>query len=277
MNDRGGRQRLAVDRGVHPCTDQVVGGATDPLTSKWHQRLHELGVGLDEITHHLLVTIAHVGAHQPLAPALHLRPHRLGVPEQPAGEPCGQLPRQRLHDLDRVLLRQGVDQLGRERLDLGPAPADRCAGELALHQHSLLAVPRVVLGDHVDLVCSRHGTVRMVAGEHAAASLDVLQVAVASDSNQRVAVIAIHGLVRPHPTERGMHAVAVLVEGGVEQIEGRALSVRHVQRSRRSMICCAARAGETVVVSIRISAAVGGSYGESIPVKLASSPRRALA
>ena len=43
------------------------------------------------------------------------------------------------------------------------------------------------------------------------------------------------------------------------------------------MIWSAAASALVVEVSMRTSGASGGSYGESIPVKFVSSPRRALA
>ncbi len=148
--------------------------------------------------------------------------YRLGKPEQPGGEPGGELARQRTDDLHLVAGgERGVDQFGGERGDLRLALADRLAGEHRLHEHPLLAVARIVLGDHVDLGRRPQRPVAEAGHEHRRSALDVHQVGVARDPPQPVAIVAVHRLVRPHPRP---HVVRVaLIQLGVEQVGDEAI------------------------------------------------------
>ena len=217
---------MTVHLRMHPRADEIVRRALGALLGDRDQRLHELVVGVDEVHERVAIALAHVDAHQALAPALHLPPHGLGVADQPTGETCGQLTRQRVDDLHPPAGNDLVEQLGDQRRDLRLARGDRGTGEVALHEHPLLTVPRVVLGDHVDLVGRPDRPVAHAAHEHAAAALDLLQVAVTGDAPQAVAVIAVDGLVGPHPGERRVHPFRVLVQVRVEEVEGRPIGGR---------------------------------------------------
>jgi len=124
------------------------------------------------------IALDHVGSHESLAPRLQLRPGILREAEQTTGGARRQLTGQRADDLD-VATAAGLDrgqQLVDQRGDLRCATRDRLLREFGLNQHSLLTVPRIVLGDHVlhDVRVSRHRP-------------------------QIVFLIAIDGLVCTHP------------------------------------------------------------------------------
>ena len=90
------------------------------------------------------VALAHVDAHQPLAPTLHVAPHALGVAEQLARETSRQLAAERLDDFGLRAGGERVDELGDHRLDGGLALRHRGRSEIALHQQPLLVVTRIV-------------------------------------------------------------------------------------------------------------------------------------
>ena len=222
MGDRHRGERLTLDLGMQPHRDQIIGGASiccglgQLVLGHLAEAAHELHVRVHELHERVAVALAHVDAHQPLAPALDLVPHGLGVAEQAGGEPGRQLAGDRVDQLALAIGDDGVEQLGHECVDLGPPIGHFGTSELVLHEHALLTVSGIVLSDHVDLVGRPDRAVALSADEHAAAALDLHDVGVAGDAPQAVAPISIHRFVGPHPRPRVVRVRAV--ELGVEQI-----------------------------------------------------------
>ena len=257
VHDGVGGQRLAIDPSVDPLADQILpDGATGPLPGDPAESRRELDVGLDEVDERRPVTLAHVGAHQALAPRLDLRPHLLRVTEQLARQPRGELAGQRADDLHpaRTAVERdtecGIDQLGGQRVDLRASSGDGRPGERGLHDHSLLTVTWIVAGDHVRLPRRPQGAIALPGHEDRAAPLDLLHVGMPGDAPEPVAVIAVHGLVGPHPRPHVVRVAAIQLR--IEQVDVEAFSdcYSHVRiATTRSGRCVHRRTADPVVGS----------------------------
>ena len=239
VHDGGRRQRLAIDFGVQPQRDQVVGRAGHLLLCDLAKGTDELHVGVDEVGEDAAVALAHVDAHQPFAPTLEFAPHGLGIAQQSTRESGWQLARDCVDEFAFADVDDVVDEFGDKRIDLGATIADSRAGELVLHEHALLAMPRIVLSDHVDLVGRPDSAIALTAEVHAAAPLNLHQIGVTGDAPQAVAMVAIDRFVGAHPRIRVVRIRSV--ELWVEKIDHQTF-VAHSSHScdlATKCACCA--------------------------------------
>ena len=207
---------------------------TQTNKGQFAEAAHELHVRVHELGERVAVAFTHVDAHQPLAPTLDIAPRFLGIAEETSRQACWQLTRDCVDQLAIAddstgstivgITDDGVDQLRHQGVDFGSPIGNLGTGELVLHQHSLLTMARVVLGDHVDLVRRPHRPVSLSAEEHVAAPLDLHDVGVTGDTPQAVAVVAVHRLVGTHPGPRVVWVAAV--EVGIEKIDDEPVSRR---------------------------------------------------
>ena len=229
VHDRCRRQRVPIDLGMQPERNEIVGGAGHLVLGDLAERSDEFHIRVDELNEGVPVALAHINAHEALAPTLEFTPHRLGITEQATREPRWQLTGQRIDQLALTRVDNVIDQLGDKCIDLSASISNGCSRECVLHQHALLAMARIVLRNHVDLVGCPNRAVALAAEIHAAAPFDLHQIGVSGDTPQPVAMVSIDRLVGSHPRERIVGITAV--ELRVKQIDNQAI-VGHCSHDR---------------------------------------------